>query len=482
MEEKEIDLLDLFFEIVKHWRGLIIYMILGALAFASVDYLKNDMAWSEAREEASINYSDEEITDELIGKIKVGIDLTDTAKMAVMTVIDDEAELATRQKYMEKSVLMKMDPYRIPRVEMVYELSQTNGRENHMLGNLYKDVLYGVGLYDWIEKQTQMDATTAKELISITVRTNADYIDDNGQMVLSNDSMMIVIMHSNKDACLKMTQAFKEYMSIVHQELSETMGKHDLELISEKEGFVMDAGVLDKQISARNGCISLQNTIAKAVDAFSIDQEYYYNLLTGVEKEDFKAHAEISVKMLLLGALVFAFLYSAIWGVIYVLNNKLRVSDDLSSLYKITFFGVVNWPEKTVKKRCFIDRSIDNMQKRHLRNGNPMESLHLVTTALKLVISKKEVKELTVLGCQLDAGADKVCAYIKEVLEKDQIKVHVLDNVLTDAEAMEQLETTKAVVLVEKAGITSYTQLKDELELLKRQEIPVLGGIILDEA
>ena len=65
-------------------------------------------------------------------------------------------------------------------------------------------------------------------------------------------------------------------------------------------------------------------------------------------------------------------------------------------------------------------------------------------------------------------------------MEKEQIAVTILDNVLYNAEAMEKLENEKGVVLVEKAGSTLYNEVSKEIELLTRQDIAVLGGIVVE--
>ena len=44
---------------------------------------------------------------------------------------------------------------------------------------------------------------------------------------------------------------------------------------------------------------------------------------------------------------------------------------------------------------------------------------------------------------EIKAGADAVCENIRQALQKEQIAVTVLDNVLYDAEAMEKLEQEK---------------------------------------
>ena len=84
------------------------------------------------------------------------------------------------------------------------------------------------------------------------------------------------------------------------------------------------------------------------------------------------------------------------------------------------------------------------------------------------------------MGCNLSAGAGKVCESLKAALEKEGIQVTVLDNVLYNAESMEKIDAVTGVVLVEKAGSTLYNEIANELALLKRQDIAVLGGIIVE--
>ena len=64
--------------------------------------------------------------------------------------------------------------------------------------------------------------------------------------------------------------------------------------------------------------------------------------------------------------------------------------------------------------------------------------------------------------------------------EKEGLSVTILNNVLYDAEAMEKVSAGQGAVLVEKAGSTLYNEIVAELELLKRLEIPVLGGITVE--
>ena len=66
------------------------------------------------------------------------------------------------------------------------------------------------------------------------------------------------------------------------------------------------------------------------------------------------------------------------------------------------------------------------------------------------------------------------------MLKKENITVKILDNILCNVTAMENLQDVESVVLVETAGATLYDDILRELQLLNRQKIRVLGGIIVE--
>lgn len=44
MEEREISIVDLLTEILLHWRGMLIWMLVGAAAFGALNYVRSGNA------------------------------------------------------------------------------------------------------------------------------------------------------------------------------------------------------------------------------------------------------------------------------------------------------------------------------------------------------------------------------------------------------------------------------------------------------
>ena len=57
----------------------------------------------------------------------------------------------------------------------------------------------------------------------------------------------------------------------------------------------------------------------------------------------------------------------------------------------------------------------------------------------------------------------------------------VAENILYNAENLKKLENAQGAVLIETVGQTMYTEILQELQLLDRQQITILGGITVEE-
>lgn len=491
MEEREIDLIDMLADVLSHWRCLLVALLIGAILMGAFSYVQSyKSVKKELTTEATAQ--DEISREEAMAELEES--LNETQKVAVSVVISDEEEYALKEKYYETSAIMQMDPLQIARRELVYKIQVEDIEQSYILGTVYEDLINNVELYQWVEEQTGISADNVKELISVDAKSNLVILNGVQDTTGGNDTMKVFVIHENEQDCEKMAKAIKSYIEKLHSTLVEELGAHELVLLSESEGTIMDYAVIDKQVSYDNTQMVLLTNIAKAKDAFTDDQMRYYMLLTEQEIEETNSETKVaenvqaeelvvvatpsvSMKYVFLGAVLFSFVYAGILFVIYILNGKLRASDELSRLYCISQMGVV---VKASKKKFFLDKWIEALRNRGKRQFTAEQSLALATSAVKIAAMKNGLDNICLMGCNLEAGAGVVCESIKAALQKEQVAVTVLDNVLYDAVAMEQLDAVKGVVLVEKAGSTLYNEVTKELELLARQDITVLGGIVVE--
>ena len=410
----------------------------------------------------------------------------------VLLTVDDERELALRNEYVQNSIYMQLDPLHVAQEELVYNIQGRNENGVPGLGTIYKDIISGVGLYDWVEQQTGIETAYVRELISTSMDSSLKFSNGDTVSIGGCDSLKITISGTDAETCGKIAEAVKTYIEKQQEKISSKLGSHELILLSESAGTVVSTDVMKQQVDYRNTICNLEATIAVAKAGFSEDQKQYYALLmkenglediTDVEQDDVEeeqpvtASPTVSKKYVVLGAVLFAFVYAVILCMGYIFNSRIRVNDELQDLYGIPQIGLV---VKDSKKKLFLDKWISNLRHYGKREFTAEQSMELAFAALKIAAVKNGLNSVCLVGCNLGAGADKVCEGLKAALEKEGITVTILNNVLYDAETMEKLGTAKGAVLVEKAGSTLYNEITGELELLKRQEIVVLGGITVE--
>ena len=490
MEERKIDLLDMIADILSHWRGLLVALIIGAILMGGFSYVKsyrNVQSEQEAEEEPEL---DEMSVEEQLAQLEDS--LSDSEKISVAATVDDEREYLYKDTYYRESIYMHLDPLNIARTELVYRIQAEDGSLAQRLGTVYKNIVGGVGVYDWVEQQAGIPAEYAAELISVSTDP-AIFVGNGAQNIsIGSDSLKVTVMQKDEKTCEQRAEAVNSYMEEQQKNLAEKLGSHELILLSETSGKIISTDTMVRQIDYGNQLINLKAGIASAKAGFTEDQQKYYDLLTWEEKAkeaemDHKDAAteeepvlespSVGKKYVLLGAVLFAFVYAGILFLLYIFNSKIRVSDELQNLYHIPQIGVV---VKDSKKKFILDKWVDDLRHYGKRKFDAKQSMELAFAAVKIAAVKNKLNTICLMGCNLEAGAGSVCENLKTALEKEGINVTVLDNVLYNAESMEKVDTMTGVVLVEKAGSTLYNEIANELALLKRQDIAILGGIIVE--
>lgn len=487
MEEREIDLLDMIANILSHWKGILVALFIGAALMGGFSYVKSYC--SVQNEQAAVPVAlDRAAVDTQLEQIEAT--LKDSDKAAVLTTVNDEQEYLNKNKYVQESVYMQLNALNVAQIELVYGIQAEDESQAQHLGVTYKNVLDNVGLYNWIEQQTGIPAVYVGELISVDTNLELSLGKDDKSVVLGSDTIKVTMIQTDEIICEQLASAVKDYVEQQQKNLVTEVGNHALVLLSETSGMIMDTDAMNDQINYGNQISDLRSRIVSAKSEFTAEQQKYYNLLTWEENEEAEvnqrdiieeqpvlASPSVNKIYILLGAVLFAFVYVGILFLMYIFNTKIRVSDELQRLYHIPQIGVV---VKDSKKKLILDKWVDELRHYGKRMFDAEQSMELAFVAVKIAVIKNKLSNVCLMGCNLSAGAGNVCEKLKVALEKAGIDVIVLDNVLYNAESMEKMGAVTGVVLVEKAGSTLYNEIANELALLKRQDITVLGGIVVE--
>lgn len=488
MKEREISLIDLIVEVLLHWRVVVVAMLIGGMLMGAFSFYRSTQTAERQRAQLAEQEAQK-------GEEELEEALTEAQIANVNSAIMYEQFRDEKIRYREESILMQIDPFNAPRAELTFVVKSDDIEKTYNIQKMYEDLLTSTDLFNYVKKECSI-TNEVNELISLE-RTS--YGQTQG-----NDTVRLVVLHSDESICQVIADAIERYASQQQNRLESIIGTHEIELISQTYGTVMHADLLTQQRSCDSD-ISTQNSSAiKLKAAFTDEEWYYYNYLVAekssvnsdkehmeeADAEDTKSDEStnviivttpsVSIKYVILGMILFAFGYVFVIFLMYIFNNKLRATDDLQDIYSIPQLGAISGDEKKKKFLGIIDEWILKLRYRDKRRFAPQEAANLAAVAAKMAVKKQGVSNVCLMGCNLAGEALKACELIKERLTAEGATVQILSNVLYDAEVMEELADAQGAVLVETAGSTLYDEIAKELELLNRQNITVLGGIVVE--
>lgn len=504
MQERGFSLLDLIVEILLHWRVMFVAALIGGILFAGISYtqsLRDAEAQQEklAQLEAQKQSAAEEEKVEWEGSIQSLLEeqLTETQLSNVNNALIYEKLYEQKSRYWNESILMQMDPLNVPKTDLTFFVRSDDMERTYNIVKIYEDLLTSTSLFDYVTEKCNIEFGI-NELITLELTS---YGEPRG-----NDIIRLAVRYSDADMCQAMADSVVEYIEQGHGELEEILGSYEITLLSRSYECTMSNSILNQQKACVTEIINLQNSFLKLKTNFSDEEWQYYNYLAeGKVIEETEAEAlkgenvevsgttgendasveqiikpSINMKYVFVGFVLFTFAYVFVICVAYIFGNKIRVVDNFQELCNIPQLGTILSTKQNKKFLGIVDRWILKLRYYNLRKFTPSEAISLVVTAIKIAAKKHNLNNVCLLGCSLSEEAMDVCEKIMEGLSKEEITVKILNNVIYDAEAMSNLEDVQSAVFVETVGTTMYREIEKEMELLNRQSIILLGGVIVE--
>lgn len=483
MRPKEINLADLLVNILLHWRMFIIWMLAGATLFWGVSFIHFRNMYQEQQS--------------MLEKIQFqpGNLLSEEEMQNVNYVIDYETMYRSRETYLEKSLLMKIDPNYVSKAEAIILIEAETDQESCQIKRTYENIIQSGELVQKVASSIGteaigIDATIllGNEPVASEIISEADNTYDvkmTNNIIENANSFRITVMHNDENQCKDMLENIIKFLEEKQPDIESALGSHEIVVIDQSFGIVSDARVAERQKNVLTDILVMKKTIKDLKDKLSDRELQYYDLLTGSEEiTDVIAPPTTyslgdGVKYILLGIITAVFLYTFILVFIYILNNKVRVTDDLQKLYDIPKLGVIPGEEKKQKMFGFVDRWILSLYGRNKQRLSREEAMEYTSVSIKMSAGKEKLREVYFVGCRMDGSALDTCEKIVQRLCEEDFHTDILNDILYDAQELNKLGKAEGVILAIYAGSTRYSEIVEELELLTRQGMKMLGAFIL---
>lgn len=435
MQEREISLVSILGEILRYWRGILIFLIIGMITGGVLGVAQNNSVVSEVQMVPELSF---------LSKEKV-------RQLQIM-----EQEYQEELKGYEGSPLVAMGDSVVWCGMLWYETIDKSIAESIIADKLYEEEN---NIKNFLRIIPDISEDSIEEIISIP---ECD----------SDTTICIRIFSEDKEIC----RALIEEIKLSLDELA-TMDGVELKLIYEScsdkgKSFVR---AIQRQKYERIG--DLQKNIEDLKTQMSEEELLYYSEGgTETVKDNQQEIKEISVsyKMVIAGGVAGVFIYACWIGFRYLIDNKVKAEDNLQVLYGI--------PEiQTIVQKQSHNRSLDQqllrLRCRNSKLADPNEAICIASQQIFTLTGKSQ--HPIVIWEWIEEEKSEIVQTLNDSLRNVNRECIVENFVMDSAEKIEKVADIKTVVFVIQDRVVSYQEILKAVTYLKQQNIQILGVIKL---
>ena len=449
--EQEIDLKDLLFYIVKRWRSIFLVAVIFAILIGGYKLSKGVLKSQD--EQYRIN-----LLESYNSNLK---NYQKTKEGYVKKIYTLTKDIDYEEEYEKNSVLFQLDPYNkwVAKTDIFVKIDRENDVNNFVdpadsLVKAYTAIIKSDSSLEEACKENNIDIRYLRELINV----EADY---NGNMI------SVTVTYKDGEGAQQILDKILESVKASRKEVESNLRTHSIIFMNGETSMVADQTFAKRKKERIDSLTELQKNLEEtqlALDDLKEPQTPIDMSFKGVIKSTFK--------YCVMGGAFGIFLSGLFLCVIYVIDPKLRSSDEFISRFGIKILG--EYP-KEEKKRKFsgIDKWLNKIE------GKETFSREYVLKRVIASISIYTEKDQTVLltgTTELDL-LKNVENEIKDNFNKLNLEMGADMN--RTPETLIRLRDIDSIILVEKCGVSKYKDIERQIETIYSLNKKIIGCIIL---
>ena len=455
--EEEISARKLIFYCLYRWRKIIVYgvviaviALVGSLGLGFYRY-----------------YFDEEYTAERIDEYERNMRQYEATKELLRTQISNlEERIADRKDYVEKSVLMNINPYSVYRCGLTFyvdtgytivpELTYQTPDYASSILTTYNSRIQGSTLKNNLIEELGLDIEF--KYLQELVGTSIDY---------GAKTITVWFTGNNAEEAERVIEFIQKDVEKYSATVNEKIGEHTLNVMEKSSTVTIDNDILNRQISMNDQIRGLQQSLEEFNMTFDELEE------PTVKNYDIFRIIKDAIKMAILGGVIGVILCFGLLALYFVMGGKLIDVNMFARRYQIPVFydGKVK-PQK--------DRKID----RWLYEKCNHESWDVVHNRAEIVAAA--IGATTEPGTRIKIISSDITESINIFVEELQTKLPDREvikegSVLEQPNAVEWLAKSDASLLVEVKAKAYIDKIDEELNMINMAKKKVLGFVALED-
>lgn len=462
--EREIDLKELMFAVLRKWRLVLLFGLMFAVLFGgykAVSVLRSN------NEEAEIEHSEEVET------------YNENMESYEREIENLTRDIASQEDYMEKSILMNMSAYDVWEAKAELFIKADDWEENQgndlttTIMRAYQSALTSSELLSEIAEKMGVDRRYIQELVTVTTGRDSYYGDDElfnvkgGGFIIrnrQNNFLTVQVRYKDEDKAKELLNYFVEGGLEFQSQIQSSIGVHTISEVSSSVSSRIDFSLADQQNNERARLDRLRESLKTKTD----EKEKLENPETSMAASP----VSTGIKYGVIGGVLGAFMIVFFVCVGFVMSDKVYSAKELKYRFKVKILGTLSAGETKMGK---IDAWLRQLEGR-VCNANMDHELGLISA--NICNHTNGMHSLLVMGTAQEELVNKITSELAGRLS--EIKVIFGGDILHNEEGLKRLPECDGIILVEQCGDSLYSEVELEIERASDLQKPVVGCIVFE--
>ena len=429
-EEEEISLVDLIAYVFRHLKKMLIVSIVVGLVLGGL------LGYKKSR--GNVTIEDDDLNSFLVSKESLDKKLEETNE-----------EL---NNYLVNNDFFGLTPYNSVQARALYYVDVDSDAD--YVASLIKT---------YIAKLTSSDvlAEIAKKY-NISEVYVSDYISiyshvSNNQVDKDNNLIDINVYYSDEEIANSILTDLESKLLSYNDELSSSIGTNKLTLVSEN----VYKGFNNNIVSVQKDKISYINGLVTSIT----DIQIQLNTLSTSETNSV-SFKKAFVKYSLIGFVGVFFVLCVYYALAFIFSDKVYSSNEFKDKTKIKVLGNLTFDKTNSKYIGWINK----LEKRPTSNDYDL--------VVSNIIAYGDTKKVLLSGDLEDDIKEDIVSNLKTLLKN--VEIISCGSLLTDSNAVNELDSVDSVILLAKCNKSSYKTIKEEKNKLDDLKVTNIYAIVLE--
>lgn len=448
--EQEIDLKDLFFDLVYHWRSILVAALIGAVLLGVFQYIKIEATHRAGEQTAEEKQYEIDLQD-----------YKDSVKNTRLNIKTYNQLMKEKNDYLDQSVYMQLDSQNEWVAYKRFFIKMDQAVLDALPESAQEDPADYVAAVYASTLKTGLDDEEMEELLGTG---KIEYINELVGVWSDNGSNTVTVQVIGKDTetVEKQLAYFVDRLQTYCAPKAQEIGAHTLTPVSEDTYSRTDADLSAKQDAINQQLVEWQEALKEQREA-----------LNELEAKDEPTPPGTHIKKFAaIGFILGAFLLAGIYAVKYVMGGKLHTARELSKRFGLPVFGEYA-KSRARKPGKGLDKLFEKWEFKHVNTDAEALSSSIATLIGEKFAGKRVLLTGTISQAALDNLRNRLLAASNPV--DLNVQAHFLDN----PAAISAAGSADAVVLVEEKYASAMKDIEREAEMLMISSANVGGCIVI---